>query len=154
MQQIKIDKRIAEEVAGLRKLAAFLPDGKARALLNKCNKLESYGRKAQAIMDAPVGSLFPKPTRANYDARDDEDIANTYAQRKKMWEALLAGRRISIQDADKFGHTRAFASRISEIRSEIRDQNKPYVLCDEWVFPDGGRSKYKRYWLIDKEAAV
>lgn len=154
MQQMKIDKRIAEEVAGLRKLASFLPAGKANALLNKCNKIESYGRKAQAIMDAPVGSLFPKPTRANYDARDNEDIAKTYAQRKKMWNALLSGRIISIENADEFGRTKAFASRISEIRTEIRVQCKPYILCDKWEYPGDGRAKYKKYWLLDKEVAV
>jgi len=151
MQQIKIEKRIAEELDGLRKLAAFLPSGKANSLLNKCARIGKYASKAQAMVDAPVGSLFPKPHQEKFDARDNEDIANTYAQRKKMWEALLAGKRISIQDADAFGHTRAFASRMSEIRSEIRDKKMPYTLCDEWVYPGGGRSKYKRYWLMDKE---
>ena len=150
MHPIKIEKRIMEEIAGLRKLAAFLPKGKANAMLNKCDKIGSYARKAQAMVDAPVGCLFPRPTRAEYDARDNEDIANTCAQRKKMWSALLKGLVISVEHADAIG-TRAFASRISEIRSEIRDKNMPYYLCDEWVYPGGGRSKFKRYWLMDKE---
>ena len=39
---------------------------------------------------------------------------------------------------------------MSEIRSEIRDKKMPYVLCDKWVYPGGGRSKYKKYWIINK----
>lgn len=150
MQKIKIEKRIQEEVAGLMKLAAFLPAGKANALRNKCCKIGSYAKKAQAIIDAPVGCLFPKPKNEPFDARDNEDIANTFAQRKQMWKELLSGKVLSVvTDADRIG-TRNFASRMSEIRKEIRTENKPYILCDEWVLPGGGRSKYKRYWLMEK----
>ena len=151
MQNIKIEKRIMEEVEGLLKLAAFLPAGKANSLINKCGKLGQYAKKAQAMIDAPVGSLFPQPKNEPFDARDNEDIGNTYNQRKKMWAALLKGETISVVDADEFGKTRAFASRISEIRTEIRVKNMPYHLCDAWVYPGGGRSKYKRYWIIRKE---
>lgn len=149
MQQIKIEKRIAEELEGLRKLATFLPRGKANALLNRCNKIGKYATRAQAMVDAPVGSLFPKPHQEKFDARDNEDIASTYSQRKKMWSLLLAGKVISIENADQI-KTRAFASRMSEIRSEIRDKNMPYVLCDKWEYPGGGKAKYKKYWIIDK----
>ena len=149
MQQIKIEKRIAEELDGLRKLAAFLPSGKANALLNKCARIGKYASKAQAMVDAPVGSLFPKPHQEKFDARDNEDIASTYSQRKKMWSLLLAGKVISIENADQI-KTCAFASRMSEIRSEIRDKNMPYILCDKWEYPGGGKAKYKKYWIIDK----
>ncbi len=149
MQQIKIEKRIAEELDGLRKLAAFLPSGKANSLLNKCARISKYASKAQAMVDAPVGSLFPKPHQEKFDARDNEDIASTYSQRKKMWAMLLAGKVISIEQADEI-NTRAFASRMSEIRSQIRDKNMPYVLCDKWEYPGGGKAKYKKYWIIDK----
>ena len=150
MQQIKIEKRITEELEGLRKLAQFLPSGKANALLNKCARIGKYAAKAQAMVDAPVGSLFPAPHRENYDARDNEDIGNTYKQRKRMWSMLLAGKTISIEQADQIG-TRAFASRMSEIRSEIRDKKMPYILCDKWEYPGGGRSKYKKYWITEKQ---
>lgn len=154
MRNMKIEKRISEQVSGLRKLAEFLPAGKARALFNKCAKIESYARKAQTLVDANPGTIFPffsKAKRENFNARDGQDLANTAAQRAKMWKAMMAGRKISIEDAEEMGHTRAFASRISEIRSEIRDERKPYILCDEWVYPGDGRSKYKRYWLIKME---
>ena len=151
MQQLKIEKRIMEEVNSILKLADLLPPGKANALRNKCGKLSQYAKKAQAMVDAPVGELFPKPVNAKFDARDNEDIANTFAQRKQMWEELLAGRVLSVvDDADRIG-TRNFASRMSEIRSEIRDKNLPYHLCDQWVLPGGGKSKYKRYWIIPKD---
>ena len=149
MQQIKIEKRIAEELEGLRKPAAFLPSGKANSLLNKCARIGKYASKAQAMVDAPVGILFPKPHQEKFDARDNEDIASTYSQRKKMWSLLLAGKVISIENADQI-KTCAFASRMSEIRSEIRDKNMPYILCDKWEYPGGGKAKYKKYWIIDK----
>ena len=75
MQQIKIEKRITEELDGIRKLAALLPPGKANALINKCNKISGYARKAQGMVDAPVGVLFPQPVHAGYDARTQEDMA-------------------------------------------------------------------------------
>ena len=149
MQQIKIEKRIKEELEGLRKLAAFLPSGKANSLLNKCARISKYASKAQAMVDAPVGSLFPKPHQEKFDARDNEDIAITYSQRKKMWSLLLSGKVISIENADQI-KTRAFASRMSEIRAEIRAKKMPYVLCDKWEYPGGGKAKYKKYWIIDK----
>lgn len=64
MQQIKIEKRITEELEGLRKLAAFLPQGKANALLNKCAKIGSYAKKAQAMVDAPTGAFSLLPPRS------------------------------------------------------------------------------------------
>ena len=150
MQQLKIEKRITEEVESLQKLAAFLPPGKANTLRNKLSRISKYARKAQAMVDAPVGCLFQKPKNEPFDARDNDDIANTYAQRKQMWKELLEGKVLSVvKDADRIG-TRNFASRMSEIRAEIRDKQMPYVLCDEWVLPGGGRSKYKKYWIIDK----
>lgn len=43
--QLKIEKRIQEELEGIRKLAGLLPSGKANALLNKCSKIGlSYRR--------------------------------------------------------------------------------------------------------------
>lgn len=151
MQKLKLDKRIAEEIDGILKMASLLPSGKANALRNKCAKIRNYAQKGQALIEAPVGNLFPVPTTAGYDARDNEDIANTADQRKKMWTALIAGRVISIENADEMGHTRAFASRISEIRTKTKEADCPWVLCDAWVYPGGGRSKYKKYWLIPKE---
>ena len=151
MQPIKIEKRIMTEVESLRKYSALLPPGASRAMQNKLARIGKYAKKAQAMVEAPPASgLAGRPVHARYDMRDNEDIANTYAQRKRMWAELLAGKVISVEtDADRIG-TCAFASRISEIRKEIRVENKPYILCDQWVIPGGGRSKYKKYWLIDK----
>ena len=73
--QMKLEKRISEELDGIKKLAAFLPNGKANALLNKCNKIGSYAKKGQAMIDAPQGALFPQATHANYDGRTQEDLA-------------------------------------------------------------------------------
>lgn len=149
MQAIKIEKRIMEEVEGLRKLAAYLPAGKANALNNKCGKIIKYAKKAQAMVDAPEGNLFPQPVNARYDARDEVDMANTAKKRGALFAALLEGRIMSLENANEIGTT-AFATLMSQVRKDIEQRNLPYHLCDEWVYPGEGRSKYKKYWLISK----
>lgn len=151
MQQIKIEKRISEEIDGIRKLAELLPPGKARTLMNRCDKILHTARKAQAIAEAPTGELFARPVNARYDARDSDDFANLASQRKKIWDALLSGRKVSIELLDEWNQHMEFHSRIAEIRKDIEVKNLPYHLCDEWVYPGEGRSKYKKYWLIPKE---
>ena len=148
MQQLKIEKRITEELDGLRKLAAYLPDGKRNALLNKCAKISGYARKAQALMDHPVGNLFPEPVHAPFDAQDNTDLARRAQKRGRLLNALLAGRTMSLEDADEIGTT-AFATLMSQVRAEIDRRGLPYVLCDKWVYPEDG-AKYKKYWLQDK----
>ena len=151
MQQVKIEKRITEELESIRKMAALLPPGKGKSLLNKCDKILLTARKAQAMAEAPVGELFVRPTNAKYDARDNDDFANLASQRKKIWQELLAGRKVSIELLDEWNEHMEFHSRIAEIRKDIEVKNLPYHLCDEWVYPGEGRSKYKKYWLIAKE---
>lgn len=149
MNTLKIEKRISEELAGLRKLAAFLPDGKRNALLNKCAKIGQYASKAQALMDNPVGNLFPEPVHAPFDAQDNVDLARRAEKRGRLLNALLAGRTMSIENADEIGTT-AFATLMSQVRAEIERKGLPYILCDTWVKPGGDRARYKKYWLMDK----
>lgn len=150
MQQMKIDKRIAEELDGIKKLAAFLPAGKANALLNKCAKIGAYARKGQALIEAPQGSLFPREVHAG-DINTNEDIAARYVARRAIFEAMKT-RKVSLEDAARF-RVSQMHTQISCIRREIEDKGLPWVLCDEEVRrPD--RRGYKRYWLIPKEDAV
>ena len=146
MQKIKIDKRIAEELNGLRKLAAFLPSGKANALLNKCNRIGKYASKAQAMVDAPVGNLFAQ--HANYDARTREDIAAQAQYKKAVFLALCSGRKVSLKDAAEF-HLSQMHTAIAQIRRDIAKSYPDMTLCDEWVRPEGSRP-FKRYWIVKK----
>ena len=150
MQQLKIDKRIAEELDGIKKLAAYLPTGKANALLNKCAKIGAYARKGQALIEAPQGSLFPREVHAG-DINTNEDIAARYVARRAIFEAMKT-RKVSLEDSARF-RVSQMHTQISCIRREIEDKGLPWILCDEEVRrPD--RRGYKRYWLIPKEDAV
>lgn len=61
-RNIKVEKRILHELDGIRKLAASLPTkSKQLALINRCQKVAVYAKKAQAIIDAPTGTLFREP---------------------------------------------------------------------------------------------
>ena len=150
MQNLMIEKRIAEEVAGLKKLVPYLPAGKARALLNKCDKISSYASKAQAMVDAPTGSLFPRPQAGpNYEPTQ-EDIAARYNAKKAIFQALMAGRVISLENAAEFKVSQMH-TQISTIRREIEDKRLPWVLCAREKRPDPKRRGYNEYWLIPKE---
>lgn len=143
MNTINIEKRFEERLAVIRRAAEGLPPGKRLLILNNCNKLSSYARVAGKQL--ATGHY----RHAAYDARTDVDFANYATQRKKIWAALLAGRRVSIEMENEVGHME-FHTRISEIRQEIQAKQLPYILCDEWYHPGPGRSKYKQYWLEDK----
>lgn len=150
MQKMKIDKRILAEVEGLRKLAALLPPGKGRALQNKCDTITTLARKAQALVDAPVGSLFPQPGQLPRYEATNEDIAARYSARKAIFNALLAGRVISLEDAAEF-RVSQMHTQMAGIRREIQDKGLPYVLCAREKRPDPSRRGFNEYYLIPKD---
>lgn len=149
MKTLKLEKKIAAELEGIRRLAALLPPGKCRALLNKCDRLSIISRKGQALLDTPVGCLFPAETHAG-DITTNEDVAGRYIAKKAIFEAMMRGRRVSLEDEDEF-RTREMHTQIHCIRKEIEAKQLPWILCDEEVRPDPSRRGYKRYWLIPKE---
>lgn len=149
MQQIKIEKRITEELDGIRKLAALLPPGKANALINKCNKISGYARKAQGMVDAPVGVLFPRPVHADYDARTQEDMAAQAKCKEAVFQAMKAGRKISIDNSREF-KVGEMHTVVCCIRKDIDRKDLPWIMCDEWVRL-AGRRPFKNYWLIPKD---
>lgn len=149
MQTIKIEKRISEELDGLRKLAAFLPAGKANALLNKCARIGQYASKAQAMVDSPVGTLFPA-SHAAYDARTQDDIAQQAKAKKAVFQALCGGRKIDLTNGPEFRVSQMHTT-ITQIRRDIERKHPDLVLCDEWVRPEGKRP-YKRYWITKKQS--
>lgn len=150
MNHLKLEKRITAELDGIKKLAAFLPKGKANALLNKCAKIGAYARKGQALIEAPQGSLFPREVHAP-EVSTNEDIAARYVARRAIFEAMKS-RKVSLEDAERF-RVSQMHTQIHCIRREIQDKRLPWVLCDEAVQRPGRRG-YKRYWLIPKEDAV
>ncbi|MBO7681532.1 MAG: hypothetical protein J6T17_02125 [Clostridia bacterium] len=151
MQRIKIEKRITEETASILKMADFLPAGKANALRNKLARINKWARKAQAMTDAPVGSLFTEPVHASYDARTDHDMAAQERCKKAVFLHMAAGGKVSLLDAPRFRVSQMHTT-IAKIRKDIERKNLPYIMCDEWVRPKDTRP-FKRYWLIDKPAS-
>lgn len=150
MQKMRFEKRILEEVDGLRKLAAFLPSGKANALLNKCDRITLLSRKAQALVDAPVGSLFPQPMAQRRYEPTNEDIKARYCARKAIFQALMAGRVISLEDSAEF-RVSQMHTQMAGIRREIQDKGLPYVLCAREKRPDPSRRGFNEYYLIPKD---
>lgn len=143
--KLKIEKRINEELEGLRKIAAALPTKQRHALINHCGKLAGYAKKAQAIADAHLYT----PTHAGYDARTTDDLAAQAEAKKAVFEAMKAGRKVSLRDGREFHHSQMHTV-ICKIRQDIDRKDLPWEMCDEWVRPEGTRP-FKQYWLIPKE---
>ena len=143
MNTLKIEKRFEEELAGIRKAAEDLPQGKRNAVLNKCAKLSLYAKKAQSQLNTP------HYRRACYDARTQEDMAAQARAKKAIFQAMLGGRRVDLTMASEFQISQVHTA-IHQIRRDIDKKNLPYFLCDEWVRPGEGARPYKRYWIEDK----
>lgn len=145
MQAINIEKRFEERLAVIRRQAEFLPSGKRNLVLNNCAKLSVYAKKAGKQL---ATAHRRGPVHQPWDARENQDFSNLSNQKKRIWAALLAGRVLSLENAQEFG-TSQMHTHIANIRQEIAAKHLPYTLCDEWCHPGGGRSKFKKYWLVN-----
>ena len=146
--KLQIEKRMNDEIADIRKMADLLPRGKRSALINKLGKLSNYARKAQAIADTHLHV----PVHADYDARTTDDMAAQAEAKQAVFEAMKAGRKVSLRDGREFHHSQMHTV-VCKIRQDIYRKNLPYEMCDEWVRPEGTRP-FKRYWLIPKAEEV
>lgn len=145
MQRIDLEKRLTERIDDLRSYAKLLPAGRARALNNKCDALTLLAKKAAAQAMYPQRNLF--------DARTQEDMAAQHNAKMAVFQAMMGGRRISLENAREFKVSQMHTV-ICKIRREIEDKNLPWVLCDEWIRKGKGSGRtYKHYWLIPKEVA-
>ena len=145
MQTINIEKRFKERLAVIRRQAEFLPSGKRHLVLNNCAKLSVYAKKAGKQL---ATAHHRGPVHQPWDARENQDFSNLSNQKKRIWAALLAGRVLSLENAQEFG-TSQMHTHIANIRQEIAAKHLPYTLCDEWCHPGEGRSKFKKYWLVN-----
>ena len=145
MQVINIEKRFKERLEVIRRQAEFLPSGKRNLVLNNCAKLSVYAKKAGKQL---ATAHRRGPVHQPWDARENQDFSNLSNQKKRIWAALLAGRVLSLENAQEFG-TSQMHTHIANIRQEIAAKHLPYTLCDEWCHPGEGRSKFKKYWLVN-----
>ena len=145
MQVINIEKRFKERLEVIRRQAEFLPSGKRNLVLNNCAKLSVYAKKAGKQL---ATAHRRGPVHQPWDARENQDFSNLSNQKKRIWAALLAGRVLSLENAQEFG-TSQMHTHFANIRQEIAAKHLPYTLCDEWCHPGEGRSKFKKYWLVN-----
>lgn len=143
MNTIKIDKRLAEEVASIRNRvnkSKTMTAGERYAILNRLAAIERHGRRCAAQL--AVGHY----RTAAYDARTREDFEVQAKAKKAVFQALLAGQRVDLTRSAEFQLSQMHTA-IAQIRRDITRQGLPYQLCDEWFRPEGGRP-YKQYWLV------
>lgn len=149
MQATKINKRIAEQTERIVRAvnASEIKDGRRNTILNALAAINKYAGKAQRMVESPTRRLFAR--HADYDARTQDDIAAQAKRQSGVLAALIQGRSISLEDSREFEVSQMHTV-ICRIRRRIERENMPYVLCDEWIRPEGDRRPYKRYWIINK----
>lgn len=146
MNTIKIDKRTQEEIDGILRVvkkSVTMKTGEKNAILNKCQKIARYSRKAMAQLSR--GHY----RRALYDARTQDDIAAQMRAKKAVFQAMMQGRHVDLTMAEEFQLSQMHTA-IHQIRRDIEKKSLPVELCDEWVRPGEGARPYKSYWLIEK----
>ena len=140
-KQANYPKRITDETARVRKIAAGLPKAQRHALLNACGSIEMNARRQ---------SKFPPEVDNRTPQEQNEQIAEQYNTAQKIVEALLAGRTVSQRNSAEF-KTTAFHSRIADARKILYRDHFGYTLCSRYVKNDrtaAGRP-YKEYWLVE-----
>jgi len=147
MSNLKIDKRVAEDAASIRRkveTSKTMTPGEKNSILNRLSSIEIWAKKAAAKIMRGVRHT------ADYSALTNDDIAAIEDGKKAVWQALLQGRHIDLTASEEF-KTSQFHTVISKIRRDIARKRPDLILCDEWVRPGDGRRPYKRYWIIAKE---
>ena len=148
MNTLKLEKRTAEQLDRIRKVAETLPMNKRRTLYRICDNISVIAKKAGKQLNTAHhrGPVI----NASYDIRTEDDMAAQEEAKKAVFRALMAGRRISLTDSEEFRASQMHTV-ISKIRKKINAQHPGLALCDEWVRPEGKRP-YKQYWIVKTES--
>ena len=148
MNTLKLEKRTAEQLDRIRKVAETLPPGKRRALYGICDNISVIAKKASKQLNTAHhrGPVVHAP----YDARTEEDMASLAKAKKAIFDAMMKGRRVDCTMSREFEISQVHTA-IHQIRRDIDRKNLDIVLCDEWKRPEG-RRPYKQYWIVQKEA--
>ena len=125
-------KRITEQTARIRRVAATLPIWQRHALLNACDGIELQARRQQAV---------PTPDQQHTAIKEQHDVVLQVVQ------ALLARRVLSYKNEGEF-YTFQFHTTIVYARRRIEKAYPQYIFCSRWT-SDGGHP-YKLYWLEDR----
>ena len=148
---MKITKRIDEQLRDIRALVRELPAGKRNSVLNKCDKIAVIATKVESLVRGRIeeqqGDLFAEQHAGNIET--NSDIIAHYNAKQAVFEAMCRGRRVSLEDEDEF-RTREMHTTICYIRKDIERKGLPWILCDREIRPDPSRRGYKQWWLIPK----
>ena len=135
-------KRITEQTARIRRVAATLPIWQRHALLNACDGIELHARRQQ--------QRIPE-TDNRTPAQQSEQVAEQYNTAQRIVAALLSGRTLSQRNSAEF-KTTAFHSRIADARRILARQYPDRYLCSRFTTDAetiAGRP-FKLYWLEDR----
>lgn len=127
--------RINRQMAGIYEAVRDLPDALKNKIINKAQAIAFTARRVNR-------SSFP-----DADAPGDthDQIADRYIAKQAIFDALVAGRRITFLDGREF-QVSQMHTQIAFIRDDIRKKALPWTLCDRWIeFAPGKRCK--EYWL-------
>ena len=144
MLPYQFDKKVREELDSIRKQVNNLDitPGMKRRILNKCNKVELYSRRAGNQLKSG------KYNHEAFNPMTQEDIAGLMEGKNAVLNALLCGKRV---DLTMDIHGSQFHTAISQCRKELNRHYPELVLCDEWYRPGNGRRPYKQYWITKIE---
>lgn len=132
------NEEIKNELDAIRRVALQLKGGQKYQLLNSVSRITGLARRSGRVLEEHAGEIAT-----------DTDIARRYNANKAIFNAMAAGRRISLKDSAEF-RVSEMHTQICVIRRKIEKQNLPYILCDK-VVKEPGKAAYKEYWLIAKE---
>lgn len=148
MNTLKLEKRTAEQLDRIRKVAETLPMNKRRTLYGICDNISVIAKKAGKQLNTAHnrGPVINAP----YDIRTEEDIAAQEEAKAAVFKALMAGRRVDMTMGREF-KVGEMHTVVCKIRKDIERKGLPVAMCDEWVRPEGKRP-YKQYWIVKTES--
>lgn len=124
--------------------AADLNPRQARMVKNRCSKV----LVSLAKIDAILGDAIDVPFHDPVDRQTPEQFETRASRDEKLWQALLKGRHISLNDQREFKLAELHTS-FCYIRKRIAQHNLPFVLCDRWI-TSNRNTRCKEYWLIPR----
>lgn len=139
MENIYTTTQLDADLRALREKALSIPKISRLRVYNYFSKLLV---ETQKVIDR---KSEPQDNQAVHD-----QIAARHDANKRIFEALKAGRHISLENSAEF-RVSEMHTQIHCIRARIEKDNLPYILCDRWVNIGALKRRVKEYWLEPKE---
>ena len=139
MENIYTTTQLDADLRALREKAASIPNINRLRVVNYFGKLLVETQKVARLKDEP------QDNQALHD-----QIAARYDANKAIFEALKAGRHISLENSQEF-RVSEMHTQIHCIRARIEKENLPYILRDRWINIGALKRRVKEYWLEPKE---